>query len=165
MNLIVFAFLAYLQRQKLFLMLVFLLEKGKAPAGEGYIYISIQTSDVLSKSIYKTPQPLVSANWDENLMTASFSVTFLRCLLISRTEVPYKPLDCCAEFCPLFESWGTPDLRELLQQHNHTFHSAGNGFLLQEDVACYFQSLSPFPFFYIKKEQKALKYFLCSSGL
>lgn len=86
-----FAFLKYLQWKKLLLILVVLPEKSKAPAGGCYIYISIQTSVVLSKCIYKAPKPLVSANLDENLMTVSFSVKFLKYLLHNRPEVPHEP--------------------------------------------------------------------------
>lgn len=38
------------------------------------------------------------------------------------------------------------------------------GSFVRKYVGCYFQSLSPFPFHYKKKEQKALKYFLPTSG-
>lgn len=39
------------------------------------------------------------------------------------------------------------------------------GSFVRKYVSYYFQSLSPFPFCYKKKEQKALKYFLSTSGL
>lgn len=39
------------------------------------------------------------------------------------------------------------------------------GSFVRKYVGCYFQSLSPFPFCYKKHEQKALKYFLSTSGL